>query len=127
MFSRVNCTDTCGGHKHSRPIRFPLDRQMFDYILRQNRGCRLIVIDDLEQYCESPRELRQAIRELDESAIYFDVAIVATLQGNVRFAPDGTLRDAARTSDGPARCIWCITPDVFREIPSPFQRRRSAR
>jgi hypothetical protein len=36
---------------------------------------------------------------------------VATLQGNVRFTPDGAIRDPARTSDGQARCIWCITPD----------------
>ena len=85
---------------------------MFEYILRQHRGCRLIVIDDLERYCESPRQLRQAIRELDETAIYFGVAIVATLQGNVRFAPDGAIRDTARTIDGLARCIWCITPDA---------------
>jgi len=111
-FTEVDCTDQCGGHRHSRPIRFPLDRPMFEYILRQHRGCRLIVIDNLENYCESPRQLRQAIRELDETAIYFGVAIVATLQGNVRFAPDGTIRDTARTIDGPARCIWCLTPDA---------------
>jgi hypothetical protein len=85
---------------------------MFEYILRQHRGCRLIVIDNLENYCESPRQLRQAIQELDETANYFGVAIVATWQGNVRFAPDGTIRDTARTSDGPARCIWCLTPDA---------------
>jgi hypothetical protein len=112
MFTEVDCTDQCGGHRHPRPIRLPLDRPMFEYILRQHRGCRLIVIDDLERYCESPRQLRQAIRELDETAIYLGVAIVATLQGNVRFAPDGTIRDTARTSDGPARCIWCVTPDA---------------
>ena len=111
MFTEVNCTDQCGGHRHPRPVRLPLDRPMFEYILRQHRGCRLIVIDDLEHYCDSPRDLRRAIRELDETAIYFGVAIVATLQGNVRFAPDGAIRDAARTSDGQARCIWCITPD----------------
>ncbi len=111
-FTEVNCTDSCGGHKHSRPIRFPLDRPMFEYILRQNRGCRLIVIDNLENYCDSPRQLRQAIKDLDETAIYFGVAIVATLQGNVRFTPDGTIRDTARTIDGPARCIWCLTPDA---------------
>jgi hypothetical protein len=111
-FTEVNCTDTCGGHKHRRPIRLPLDLPMFEYILRQHRGCRLIVIDNLENYCESPRQLRQAIQELDETAIYFGVAIVATLQGNVRFAPDGTIRDTARTIDGPARCIWSLTPDA---------------
>jgi hypothetical protein len=85
---------------------------MFEYILGQYRGCRLIVIDNLENYCESPRQLRQAIRELDETAIYFGIAIVATLQGNVRFAPDGTVRDTARTIDGLARCIWSLTPDA---------------
>ena len=99
-FSEVDCTDQCGGHRHPRPIRLPLDRPMFDYILRQYRGCRLIVIDDLESYCESPRQLRRAIRELDEMAIYFGVAIVATLQGNVRFAPDGTIRDTAKSPRG---------------------------
>ena len=112
MFTEVNCSDTCWGHRHNRPIRFPLDRPMFEDILRQNRGCRLIVIDNLENYCGSPRELRQAIRELDETAIYFGVAIVATLQGNLRLAPDGAIRDTARTRDGLARCIWCITPDA---------------
>ena len=111
-FTEVNCTDQCGGHRHTRPIRFPLDGPMFEYILRQHRGCRLIVIDNLENYCESPRQLRQAIQELDETAQYFGVAIVATVQGNVRFAPDGTIRDSARTIDGPARCIWCLTPDA---------------
>ena len=112
MFPDVNCTDICGGHKHSRPIRVPLDLQMFDYILRKNPGCRLIVIDNLENYCDSPKQLRQAIKELDEMAMYFGVAIVATLQGNVRIAPDGTIRDTARTSDGLARCIWSLTPDA---------------
>jgi hypothetical protein len=111
MFTEVDCTDQCGGHRHPRPIQLPLDRPMFEYILRQHRGCRLIVIDDLESYCDSPRQLRQAIRELDETANYFGVAIVATLQGNVRFAPDGAIRDPARTIDGLARCIWCVTPD----------------
>ncbi len=111
-FTEVDCTDQCGGHRHPRPIRFPVDGPMFEYILRQNRGCRLIVIDNLENYCESPRQLRQAIRELDEMAIYFGVAIVATLQGNVRFTPEGTIRDTARTTDGLARCIWSLTPDA---------------
>jgi|GEM_PF-7065926 len=110
-FTHVSCTDTCQGHKHSRSIRLPLDTRMFEYILLKHRGCRLIVIDDLEQYCESPQELRRAIRVLDEVAIYHDVAIVATLQGNVRFAADGTIRDAARADDRQARCIWCVTPD----------------
>src|SRR5579863_10402996 len=110
-FTGVTCTDTCGGHKHSRPIRLPLDGRMVDYIVRKHRGCRLIVIDDLERYCETPAELRRAIRDLDEAAIYWDIAIVATLQANVRVAPDGTIRDAARASDCQARCVWCITPD----------------
>ena len=47
-------------------------------------------------------------------ATYFGIAIVATVQGNVRFAPDGTIRDTARTFDGPARCIWSLTPDAAR-------------
>jgi hypothetical protein len=111
-FTEVDCTDQCEGQRHRRPIRFPLDLQMFDYILREHRGCRLIVIDNLENYCESPRQIRQAIQELDQAAFYFGIAIVATLQGNVRFALDGTVRDPARTIDGLARCIWSLTPDA---------------
>src|SRR5436190_5269108 len=112
MFTEVNCTDSCGGHRHHRPFRFPLDRPMFAYILRQHRGCRLFVIDNLENYCGSPRQFRRAIQELDETANFYGVAIVATWQGNVRFTPDGTIRDTSRTIDGPARCIWCLTPDA---------------
>ena len=114
VFTEVNGTDQCRSHQHSRPIRFPIDLPMLEYILRQNRGCRLIVIDNLESYCESPRQLRQAIQELENAAIYFDIAIVAIVQDNVRFHPDGTIRDTARTTDGPARCIWCLTPDATR-------------
>jgi hypothetical protein len=125
-FSDVNCTDSCGGHKHPRPIRFPLDLPMFDYILRQNRGCRLVVIDNLENYCDSPKQLRQAIQQLNETAIYFGVAIVATLQGNVRFAPDGTIRDTARSFDGPARCIWSLTPDPVHPGLLRFEPKRMA-
>jgi hypothetical protein len=110
-FTGADCTDQSEGQRHRRPIRFPLDRQMFDYILGQHRGCRLIVIDNLENYCDSPRQLRQAVRELDEAASFFGIAIVATLQDNVRFTADGTVRDTARTIDGLARCIWCVTPD----------------
>ena len=113
-FTGVNSTDSCGGHKHSRKISFPLDARMFHYILREHRGCRLVVIDNLENYCDSPRQFRQAIKELDELAIYFDIAIIATVQGNVRFSCDGTIRDTARTNDGTARCIWSLTPDAAR-------------
>src|SRR5665213_2810230 len=75
-FTEVNGTDQCRGHEHRRPTRFPLDIPMFEYILRKHLGCRLIVIDNLEDYCESPRQLRQAIQELEDAAIYFDIAIV---------------------------------------------------
>ena len=111
IFTEVHCTDLCLDHPHDRKIKFPLDRMMFKYILRKHRRCKLIVIDNLEEYCDTPQQMRRAIKELDESAAYFNVAIVATVQGNVRVAQDGTIRDTARTADSLARSIWCITPD----------------
>jgi hypothetical protein len=42
-FTEVDCSDSCYGHRHSRPIRVPLDLPMFEYILRQHRGCRLMM------------------------------------------------------------------------------------
>jgi hypothetical protein len=111
LFTGVSRDDGCNFHKRIRPIEFPLDLMMFSYILRKHRRCKLIVIDNLEKYCATPKQMRQAIKQLDDAAQYYDVAIVATMQGNVRVAKDGTIRDTARTADGLARCIWSITHD----------------
>ncbi len=84
---------------------------MIEYIVRQHRGCRMIIIDNLDQYCQTPQQLREAIKLLDEAALYHTLAIVATIQRNVKVTKQGELRDISRKEDGIARCIWCVTPD----------------
>jgi hypothetical protein len=110
-FTEVRTSDSQGGQKRIRRIGFPLDLMMIEYIVREHRGCRMIVIDNLDQYCRTPQQLREAIKLLDEAALYHTLAIVATIQRNVKVTKQGELRDTSRKEDGIARCIWCVTPD----------------
>ncbi len=110
-FTEVRTSDSQGGQKRIRRIGFPLDLMMIEYIVRQHRGCRMIIIDNLDQYCTTPKQMREAIRLLDQAAIYHTIAIVATVQRNVKVSKQGEIRDTSRREDGIARCIWCVTPD----------------
>ena len=49
----------------------------------------MIVIDNLDQYCQTLKQLREAIKLLDEAALYHTLAIVATIQRNVKVTKQG--------------------------------------
>ena len=98
LFTEVQCADKSTLKKYDRPVKLPLDKVMFQHLLRKHEGCRVIMIDNLEDYCETPKQMSRAIKELNTIAAFLGIAIIATVQNNVRVAKDGTLPDRARSA-----------------------------
>jgi hypothetical protein len=84
---------------------------MLEYALKECPCTRLVVIDPLRDFCATPRLMRKTLAILDDLAAKYKVAIVVTIQADVRFGEDGKIRPVPRPWDEAARYVWCVTRD----------------
>ncbi|MBS0263435.1 MAG: AAA family ATPase [Planctomycetes bacterium] len=89
-------------------LQFPADLLMLRQDLTDRPEVRCVVIDDLDEFCEGPKQVTAALRELNDMAQEFNVAIIATLPAQVRFDQQGSLRVTSKYGIRPARCVWCV-------------------
>jgi hypothetical protein len=108
-----------------RPLELPFDLPMLRHELEVMPSIRLVVIDPLSEFCETPKRLRKALRELNELAQEFDVAIVVTLPARCRFDVRGVLRVTSRFPTEVARCVWCVVADPDNPARRLFVARRT--
>ncbi len=108
-----------------RPLEFPFDLPMLRHELEVMPSIRLVVIDPLSEFCETPKRLRKALRELNELAQEFDVAIVVTLPARCRFDVRGVLRVTSRFPTEVARSVWCVVADPDNPARRLFVARRT--
>ncbi len=108
-----------------RPLELPFDLPMLRHELEIMPSIRLVVIDPLSEFCETPKRLRKALRELNELAQEFDVAIVVTLPARCRFDVRGVLRVTSRFPTEVARSVWCVVADPDNPARRLFVARRT--
>jgi hypothetical protein len=108
-----------------RPLELPFDLPMLRHELEVMPSIRLVVIDPLSEFCETPKRLRKALRDLNELAQEFDVAIVVTLPARCRFDVRGVLRVTSRFPTEVARCVWCVVADPDNPARRLFVARRT--
>ncbi len=109
--SDVSMVDSMRGPIGTRTMEFPQDLNMLEYDLKGCPATRLVVIDPLRDFCATPRLMRKALAVLDNLAARYKVAIVVTIQADVRFTPEGQIRQIPRPWDEAARYVWCVTRD----------------
>ncbi len=109
--SDVDIQDSVKGPMGTRMMEFPHDLAMLEYDLKGNSGVRLVVIDPLRDFCATPRLMRKALGILDALAAKYKVAIVVTIQADVKFTEEGQIRQVPRPWDEAARYVWCVTRD----------------
>lgn len=122
FLSTASMRDRIRGGMGQRTLEFPQDISMLEYHLKECPYTRLVVVDPIREYCATPRQLRTTLIKLDELAAKYNVAIVATIQADVKFSRDGQMKRNARTWDEAARCVWCMTrdpddPELYRLEP----------
>ena len=108
-----------------RPLELPFDLPMLRHELEVMPSIRLVVIDPLSEFCETPKRLQKALRALHDLARERDVAIVVTLPARCRFDVRGVLRVTSRFPMEAARCIWCVVADPDNTARRLFVARRS--
>jgi hypothetical protein len=108
-----------------RPLELPFDLPMLRHELEVMPSIRLVVIDPLSELCETPKRLRKALRDLNELAQEFGVAIVVTLPARCRFDVRGVLRVTSRFPTEVARCVWCVVADPDNPARRLFVARRT--
>jgi hypothetical protein len=109
--SDVDMCDSVTGPMGTRTMEFPQDLNMLEHDLKGCPATRLVVIDPLRDFCATPRLMRKALAVLDNLAARYKVAIVVTIQADVRFTPEGQIRHVPRPWDEAARYVWCVTRD----------------
>lgn len=109
--AEVDMVDSMRGPIGTRKMEFPQDLNMLEHDLKTCTATRLVVIDPLRDFCATPRLMRKALAVLDDLAGRYKIAIVATIQADVKFTPEGEIRQVARPWDEAARYVWCVTRD----------------
>ncbi|MBS0263616.1 MAG: AAA family ATPase [Planctomycetes bacterium] len=99
------------GAAEQRLLQLPFDMSMIANEMCANLAIDLVVIDPLSDFCDSPRRLHQALRELNDLARETGAAIVVTLPAHCRFDAQGTLRVTSAYRTDEARSVWCVVPD----------------
>ena len=120
----ASCRSDCETGER-RPLELPFDLPMLRHELEVMPSIRLVVIDPLSEFCETPKRLQKALRDLNDLARECDVAFVVTLPARCRFDVRGVLRVTSRFPTEAARCVWCVVADPDNPARRLFVARRS--
>jgi hypothetical protein len=94
-----------------RSVELVNDMPAVVHELNERPAIRLVVIDSLADLCRRPRDVEEALRQLDALAKSRHLAIVVTLPARCRFDAQGALRVTSRFRTEASRNVWCVAAD----------------
>lgn len=107
-FIAVDEGDAEGVRTQERPVAFPADLEALDLHLEMKSTVGMVIIDNLADFCATPRQVSETLLRLNRMAQRQNIVILVTLPANCRTDAEGRLRVTSRWPTESARSSWCI-------------------